>query len=48
VTQPYGEIFAIKYDGTEVEQLTDNQREDGGPVWQPHKANPAAAAASSK
>ena len=27
----YGEIFVMKYDGTEVEQLTDNQWEDGGP-----------------
>jgi len=33
--QPYGEIFVIRYDGTEVEQLTDNQWEDGGPAWQP-------------
>jgi len=38
--QPYGEIFVMKYDGTEVEQLTDNQWEDGGPTWQPHRANP--------
>ena len=34
--QPYGEIFVMRYDGTEVEQLTDNQWEDGGPAWQPH------------
>lgn len=38
--QPYGEIFVMKYDGTEVEQLTDNQWEDGGPAWQPHRPNP--------
>ena len=25
--QPYGEIFVMPYDGTEVEQLTDNQWE---------------------
>jgi len=43
--QPYGEIFVMKYDGTEVEQLTDNQWEDGGPAWQPHKANPTPATA---
>ena len=43
--QPYGEVFVMKYDGTEVEQLTDNQWEDGGPAWQPHKTNPPAAAA---
>jgi TolB protein len=39
--QPYGEIFVMRYDGTHVEQLTDNQWEDGGPAWQqppPHSA----------
>jgi len=40
--QPYGEIFVMRYDGTHVEQLTDNQWEDGGPAWQP---NPPASAA---
>jgi TolB protein len=35
--QPYGEIFVMRYDGTQVEQLTDNQWEDGGPTWQPRK-----------
>jgi TolB protein len=33
--QPYGEIFVMRYDGTGVEQLTDNQWEDGAPAWQP-------------
>src|SRR5580692_11095248 len=37
--QPYGEIFVMRYDGTQVEQLTDNQWEDGGASWQPHKPN---------
>jgi TolB protein len=32
--QPYGEIFVIRFDGTSVEQLTDNQWEDGAPGWQ--------------
>jgi Tol biopolymer transport system component len=32
--QPYGEIFVMRYDGTDVEQLTDNQWEDGAPGWQ--------------
>jgi TolB protein len=32
--QPYGEIFVMRYDGTGVEQLTDNQWEDGAPGWQ--------------
>jgi Tol biopolymer transport system component len=36
--QPYGEIFVMRYDGTHVEQLTDNQWEDGGPAWQPSRA----------
>jgi Tol biopolymer transport system component len=40
--QPYGEIFVMRYDGTEVEQLTDDQWEEGTPAWQPRK--PAAAA----
>jgi Tol biopolymer transport system component len=35
--QPYGEIFVMRYDGTQVEQLTDDQWEEGGPAWQPHK-----------
>jgi Tol biopolymer transport system component len=33
--QPYGEIFVMRYDGTDVEQLTDNQWEEGTPAWQP-------------
>ncbi len=33
--QPYGELFVMRYDGARVEQLTDNQWEDGTPAWQP-------------
>jgi TolB protein len=33
--QPYGEIFVMRSDGTEVQQLTDNQWEEGTPAWQP-------------
>jgi Tol biopolymer transport system component len=33
--QPYGELFVMKYDGTQVEQITDNQWEDGTPAWVP-------------
>jgi Tol biopolymer transport system component len=33
--QPYGEIFVMRYDGAHVEQLTDNQWEEGTPSWQP-------------
>ena len=34
--QPYGELFVMRYDGTDVRQLTDNQWEDGTPAWQPN------------
>jgi Tol biopolymer transport system component len=40
--QPYGEVFVMRYDGSEVEQLTDDQWEEGVPAWQPRK--PASAA----
>lgn len=33
--QPYGELFVMRYDGTRVRQLTDNQWEDATPAWQP-------------
>ena len=33
--QPYGELFVMRYDGTHVQQLTDNRWEDGGATWQP-------------
>jgi TolB protein len=33
--QPYGELFAMRYDGTRVRQLTDNQWENAGPAWHP-------------
>jgi Tol biopolymer transport system component len=46
--QPYGEVFVMRYDGTQVEQLTDNQWEEGGPAWQPHKPVLAARTASSQ
>jgi hypothetical protein len=32
--QPYGEVFVMRSDGTDLEQLTDNQWEEGGPAWQ--------------
>jgi Tol biopolymer transport system component len=31
--QPYGELFIIRADGTGLRQLTDNQWEDGTPIW---------------
>jgi TolB protein len=39
--QPYGEIFVMRKDGSEVEQLTDDQWEEGGPAWKPGKSMPA-------
>jgi Tol biopolymer transport system component len=33
--QPYGELFVMRSDGSDVQQLTDNQWEDGTPAWQP-------------
>ena len=39
--QPYGELFVMRYDGTSIEQLTDNQWEDGTPAWQPTAARKA-------
>ncbi len=35
--QPYGELFVMRFDGTQVEQITDNHWEDAGPAWQPKK-----------
>jgi Tol biopolymer transport system component len=46
--QPYGEVFVMRYDGTQVEQLTDNQWEEGGPAWQPHKPTPGARTTSAQ
>jgi len=40
--QPYGEIFVMRSDGTHVEQLTDNQWEDGTPAWAPAAPGPMA------
>lgn len=33
--QPYGEIFVMRFDGSDVRQLTDNQWEEGTPAWRP-------------
>ncbi|HEV3062084.1 MAG TPA: hypothetical protein VGY48_27790 [Vicinamibacterales bacterium] len=41
--QPYGEIFVMRFDGTRVEQLTDNQWEEGTPAWRPVPASPTTA-----
>ena len=40
--QPYGEIFVMRFDGSDVQQITDNQWEEGTPAWQPaHAARPS-------
>ena len=31
--QPYGELFVVRVDGSGLRQLTDNQWEDGTPIW---------------
>ena len=48
--QPYGDLFVMRYDGTRIEQLTDNQWEEGTPAWQPSGGTlrPGAAAASGR
>jgi Tol biopolymer transport system component len=33
--QPYGEIFVMRADGSDPQQLTDNQWEEGTPAWRP-------------
>ncbi|KAK8510529.1 hypothetical protein V6N13_110044 [Hibiscus sabdariffa] len=33
--QPYGEIYTIKLDGSELKRLTYNSYEDGTPTWSP-------------
>jgi len=35
VPQPYGEIFAMRANGSDVRQLTDNKWEDSSPGWMP-------------
>jgi Tol biopolymer transport system component len=46
--QPYGDIFVMNADGTQVKQLTDNQWEDGGPAWLPAKQKPSTATAAKR
>jgi Tol biopolymer transport system component len=33
--QPYGEVFVMRADGSDLQQLTDNQWEEAGPAWLP-------------
>jgi TolB protein len=38
IPQPYGELFVMRADGSQVRQLTDNQWEDATPGWRPEPA----------
>ena len=40
VPQPYGEIFAMRADGSDVRQLTDNKWEDASAGWMPESHKP--------
>jgi TolB protein len=33
--QPYGDLYVMRADGSDVRRLTDNQFEEGTPVWSP-------------
>ncbi len=35
--QPYGDLFVMRADGTDLRRLTDNQFEEGTPSWAPTK-----------
>lgn len=35
--QPYGEIYTMRADGSDVQQITDNQWEEGTPAWRPRQ-----------
>lgn len=45
IPQPYGELFVMRADGSELHQLTDNQWEDATPGWAPE---PTATRSSSR
>jgi Tol biopolymer transport system component len=40
IPQPYGEIFAMRADSSDVRQLTDNKWEDASPGWMPERTSP--------
>jgi len=41
--QPYGDLYAMRADGSDVRQLTDNQFEEATPAWRPEHASATAA-----
>ncbi|XP_010911317.1 uncharacterized protein [Elaeis guineensis] len=44
--QPYGEIFTVKIDGSDIRRLTHNSFEDGTPTWAPFFLEPSDVAES--
>ena len=42
--QPYGDLYMMRADGSDVRQLTDNQFEEATPAWRPEPANHSVAA----
>lgn len=44
--QPYGEIYTVKIDGSDIQRLTHNSYEDGTPTWTPFFLKPADVAES--
>src|SRR2546430_5383738 len=38
IPQPYGELFVMRSDGSDVNQLTANQWEDATPAWMPESS----------
>ena len=44
--QPYGDLYAMRADGTDVRQLTDNQFEEATPAWRPEHRTSTTSSAS--
>lgn len=42
--QPYGDLYMMRADGSDVRQLTDNQFEEATPAWRPEHAGNSIAA----
>jgi TolB protein len=42
--QPYGDLYAMRADGSDVRQLTDNQFEEATPAWRPEHVSSAISA----
>ncbi|HVP45724.1 MAG TPA: hypothetical protein VMT32_04045 [Bryobacteraceae bacterium] len=41
--QPYGDLYMMHTDGTDLRQLTDNQFEEATPAWKPERLNATSA-----